>query len=93
MYFINFFTENTNRKRKLDDMMATERMYRKRDLNEMMMNEETATRRQTVRYALRRTESNSPTPTAAPTASTEHEQDNAYIANMLADIDYGSADF
>ena len=73
-------------------MMATERMYRKRNLNEMM-NEETASRRQAVRYALRRTELNSPTPTAAPTAPTEHEQDNAYIANMLADIDYGSADF
>ena len=73
-------------------MMVTERTCRKRNLNEMM-NEDTASRRQAVRYALRRTESNAPTPTAAPTASTEHEQDNAYIANMLADIDYGSADF
>ena len=73
-------------------MMATEKMCRKRNLNEML-NEETASRRQVVRYPLRRTQSTAPTPSTEPTAPTEHEQDNAYIANMLADIDYGFADF
>ena len=58
-----------------------------------MMNEETVSRRQVVKYPLRRMQWNAPKPTAAPMTSTEHEQDNAYIANMLADIDYGYADF
>ena len=104
VFHLNFFTESINRKRKLEDMVNTERMWRKRKYNEMM-NNETVSRRQTVRYPLRRIQANAPIPTAAsmtptkptastePTAPTEHEQDNAYIANMLTDIDYGSADF
>ena len=53
-------------------------------------------REQPVQRQTRTAESNISTPPATPTTlttSTVVEQDNQYLAEMLADIDYDSADF
>ena len=50
-------------------------------------------REQPVRRQTRTAQSNISTSPATPTTSTVVEQDNQYLAEMLADIDYDSVDF